>query len=242
MSALLTFSGKYGDILWSLLAAREKSRSLGQPVDFGVMPRYSAVLPLIHIQPYVRRAIAIDGWEQVHDGMGAQPRVPPQVPGGYSEVNHLTYASPPQEPLALHGLKMLGLPLPQDPLPFIYAEAEPEPDLVAYAWNDNYAAEKQSMLEFVQGVIPSARYADVRALPFDEAGRKISAARFFLGCRSSNWVVAAGLGKRCLIYEPDGGRRTPIFGFPWAKEHMPDPNWRQQFAEFAIRWMEGEEE
>jgi len=234
---LLTFSGKHGDILWSLQAARAMALT-GAEVDFAVMPAFVAVLPLIAIQPYVHKAFAINGWHLHHDGCGAQPRLPPSVPAGYDEVHHLTYDSFPTEPLILWSLKRLGLPMPEPAVPFLFAPAEADPSLVAYAFNASHRGAKENMLKLLQAVIPEARFENVETIPFDQAARRIKSSRFFFGCRSANYVLAMGLGKRCLIFEPDAGRRSPIFGCPVGDEHMPDPSFHHQFVDLAKQWME----
>lgn len=234
---LLTFSGKHGDIIWSLQAARAKAAT-GAAVEFAVMPAFERVLPLIRMQPYVQNAFALPNWNMQHDGCGAQPRIPPYVPNGYDEVHHLTYESFPTEPLIHNGLQRLSLPMPEPAMPFLFAEAEHEPGLVAYAFNGGHREAKDLMLRLLMTVLRGSNFEDVSGLPFDQAARKIKAAHFFFGCRSANYVVAMGLGKRCLTIEPDPGRRTPIFGCPFAREHMPDPALHYQFADLALRWMD----
>lgn len=239
---LLTFSGKHGDILWALPAARAMAET-GAEIDFAVMPRYHAVLPLIGRQPYIRRAFAIDGWHQEHDGCGAWPRVPPTVPEGYDAVHHLTYIGPPQEPLAVTTMRQLSstgaIEYREPSFPFIHSESTPEENLIAYAFNGQFTQEKERMLRWLRSMVPKARWENVATLSFDQAADKIHAARFFFGCRSANYVVACGLGKRVLTIEHDPGRRHHIFSCPGSREHMPDVNIHYQFADLARQWMEG---
>lgn len=239
MRVLLTFSGKHGDIIWALQSARAMALT-GAEVDMAMMPQYQAVLPLVRMQPYIREAFPIPGWNQAHDWCGAQPRIPPSVPDGYDQVHHLTYESRPTEPLIWYGLRRLGLPMPEPPIPFLFAPAPPEPDLVSYAFNHLHRRTKMHMLTYLHGVIPKARFENVESHPFDHAARRIQSSRFFFGCRSANYVVAMGLGKRCLIMEPDGDRRGEIFSCPMGREHMPNTGFYHQFAELARQWMETE--
>jgi hypothetical protein len=237
MRVLLTFSGKHGDIIWSLQAARALALT-GAEIDYGVMPQYAAVCPLVEKQPYINHAFPLAGWVQQHDWCGAQPRIPPVVPGGYDEIHHLTYESRPTGPLIMSALERLGLPMPEPAIPFLFAPAAADPLLVSYAFNGQYRREKQGMLNFVRATIPQARFENVGAFPFDVAATRIQASRFFFGCRSANYVVAMGLGKRCLTYELAEDRKDPIFGWPLAREHRPNPTFHHQFAELAKQWMD----
>jgi hypothetical protein len=234
---LVTFSGKHGDILWSALAAKTLAAT-GVEVDFAMMPQYARVAPLLAIQPYIRAAFPIEEWIQNHDQFGAQPRIPPRVPPGYDRVLHLTYEQHPQEPLALYTMRLAGLTVPEKPLPFLFADSKPEPGLVAYAFNGSHIPEKLNLLAKLRRAVSKARFENVEHLPFDQAARRINAAHFFFGCRSANYVVAVGLGKRCLSIEPDGGRQSDVFGFPGSREHRPHPAFTHQFIDLAQQWME----
>jgi hypothetical protein len=237
MAVLVTFSGKHGDAIWAAQSARALALT-GVEVDFAMMPRYSAIQPLLKIQPYIRDAFPLPGWEQQHDMWGAQPRIPPWVPDGYDAVHHLTYDQHPREPLVMWGLNRLGLPMPEPPVPFLFAPSEREPHLVTYAFNGGQRAQKENLLALIRVSVPRARFECVEHIPFDAAARRINAADWFFGCRSANYVVAMGLGKRCLTIEPDGGRRSTVFGFPAAIEHMPDPTYVHQFVDLANQWTE----
>src|SRR5271163_5136145 len=108
---LCTFSGQYGDILWSLATAQElyrrrRNKYVENPelhnnddvnVDFGIMPQYRSLVPLIQAQPYVGSAFVLEDWITTGSPFGCQPWNPPKVPPGYDEVRHLTYRFHPQE-------------------------------------------------------------------------------------------------------------------------------------------------
>jgi hypothetical protein len=44
----------------------------------------------------------------------------------------------------------------------------------------------------------------------------------FLGDRNANFVLAQGVGQRCLTFEPEPGRRETIFSCPFGIEIMPE--------------------
>lgn len=239
---LLTGSGKYGDILWMLPAARALHRH-GCIVDFATMPAFAAIHPLMAAQPYLRAVFSIPGWEMVDDHCGARPRVPPFTPSGYDRVAHLTYKQRPTYPLIEHAFLALGLAmrLPEDAAPFL--EIEPSARVmgphVAYAFNGEAREVKARVRDALFRALPAwTGFVDVERLPFLEAARHIASAAFFLGCRSANWVVAQGVGARCLICEPNGGRREPIFSNPYGSpEVMPRQDDLAAFVETARGWM-----
>jgi hypothetical protein len=240
---LCTFSGKIGDILWTLPSLRELHR-LGATVDLATMPKFGGVHELIAAQPYINRAFPIEGWDMVHDQCGAQPRVPPEVPDGYDSVQHLCYAARPTRPLIFHAARELDVEPPQPLLPFLSVEADTAPrgegeSAVAYAFTENEQAQKLNILNAVQEELPQAVFVDVGKLPFLDAAQAIASAKFFLGCRSANYVIACGLNKRLLTCEPDQGRREEIFSCPWAQEAMPPADNEEAFQKIAVAWLGG---
>lgn len=241
-TALLTFSGKFGDVMWSLPAARELSRH-GWTVDFATMDQFKAVHDLLRRQPYLRSVFSIPKWVMEHDGCGAWPRVPPSVPDGYDRVVHLTYERRPTKPLILHAFEQLGLAVPQNPVPFLHGfEQVPEmPPFVAYAFNEAWLAPKTHVLNALFSALPNVSFVPVAVKPFVQAAETIKAARFFLGCRSANYVLATGLGQRCLSVEPEPGRREEIFSCPWGREMMPAVDDVDAFVRIAQAWMSNKE-
>lgn len=237
-TVLVTFSGKLGDIIWTLPAARELHRQ-GHTVDFATMQAYAAVHPLLGLQPYLRYVFALPEWRPEHDWCGAQPRIPPLLPKGYDRTVHLTYWERPRKPLILHAFEVLDLPVPAQPLPFLEVQADPDPRLVAFAFNGYWMDQKMRVLYHVQEALQGFRFVDVAKLPFDEAARTIQAAVFFLGCRSANYVVAHGLYKRILSIELEPGRREEIFSCPFGREVLPGVNEIGQFVATALAWAQG---
>jgi hypothetical protein len=76
---LCTFSGKNGDILWSLPTAKKIAALVaGGKVDFAVMPYYENLLPLLEAQEYIDKAFVIKDWLRTHSNHGDQPWQPPQ--------------------------------------------------------------------------------------------------------------------------------------------------------------------
>ena len=74
---LCTFSGQYGDAIWSLPTVRAISQMVGEPVDFAIMHQYSSLVKLFRMQSYISEAFGVDYWLQVHNNHGAQPWHPP---------------------------------------------------------------------------------------------------------------------------------------------------------------------
>jgi hypothetical protein len=234
---LLTFSGKYGDIIWSLPAALQLHRQ-GWTVDYAIMPAYGAVAPLIEQQPYIRKIVKLNDWHPAHTDCGAWPRIPPSVPGGYDQVYHLCYESRPDKPLILHALSVVGQPLPDPPLPFLFVN-DPAPTrqpVIAYGFNQTAMEPKLQVLALLKTELTDCEFVDVSKLFFEVAASVIKTALFFLGCRSANYVVAHGVNQRILTVEPDGGRREALFSCPYGREVMPEIGDVDQFLSTARQW------
>jgi hypothetical protein len=76
---LCTFTGKFGDILWSLPTAKYiAERVAGQSVDFAMMPYYKSLLPLLVSQTYIENAFVAEDWLRTHSNHGDQPWQPPE--------------------------------------------------------------------------------------------------------------------------------------------------------------------
>lgn len=154
---LCTFSGKFGDILWSLPTAKYIAEKIvGQPVDFAVMPYYVSLLPLIFDQSYISSAFVIPEWLRAHSNHGDQPWQPPPVWAeygidelpdgsklqygkvGYDKEWHLTYRghpgiSAPAMPLMDFTAYQQGITL-QNPIPFLtVSETEHNQEEVQFA-------------------------------------------------------------------------------------------------------------
>ena len=235
-SVLCSFSGKRGDVFWSLVSAREIARR-GFAVDFAVMPRFASVLGLVSAQSYIRQAFAIKGWEMVHDDCAAQPWNPPNVPVGYDHVLHFAYRARPQVPLILYPGTLYGFALSDPVLPFIEVPDAPHrPNVVAYAFNEMHHEAKEAFLAKLRERFPTLVFEDVSHLPFLEAAGVIKSASMFLGDRNANFVLANGVGQRCLTFEPEVGRREKIFSCPFGAEIMPEPVDFEAFSDAIKTW------
>ena len=98
MQILVTFPGKFGDILWALPSVRALAEATGASIDLAVAPPYASLCPLIEAQPYVGRAFAIPDWAVVETA----PMTPWQAPKveGYDAQIDLGYRGWPDQPLA----------------------------------------------------------------------------------------------------------------------------------------------
>ncbi len=133
----------------------------------------------------------------------------------------------------------------QEPvIPFIYADAAVEPDakvimftsggltevtehnrLISYAFNEQYDAQKkeffQTLYAEMQGT--GVEFFNLNTIGWKEAAWMISKSLLYVGCRSANWVIAQGLGKEAITFEPHPARHSrghlgKVFGCPYGKE------------------------
>lgn len=231
---LCTFSGKFGDILWSLTTVREIAKIDGNlgltKCDFGIMTQYRSLLQLLNAQSYIDKAFVIENWECIGSPHGDQPFEAP-VPEGYDKVYHLTYRNHPgkNEPLIDFIARQQGITL-QNPIPFIQASGfiddSPEGSelynlvvntrnrpTIAYAFNDSMKESKDKFLDELKSRVGSdVQFLNVQQYPWLTAKWIIQESIAFVGCRSANYVLACGLGKKVFVYEPNVSRSK--FG-PW---------------------------
>lgn len=249
---LATFSGKFGDILWALPTVRELTWKVG-PVELGIMPQYISLLPLLNRQPYIERAEAIENWRCEGSPYGDQPWEAPVRAGKYEIVYHLTYRRHPVGMSLMQWTAMqVGIQLENRPggvLPFIHVgkngEDQWEEEVVAWAFNDSDRERKTDFVKRLEQVTErktgiKAKWINVQGLSWVDAARVIRRARFFVGCRSSNYVLAHGLGQRVLCFEPNPARRGPVFGCPYGQEVCPEVQDWELFEDAAVNWMMGE--
>lgn len=239
---LCTFSGQYGDALWSLPTIRAISQIVGSKVDFAIMGQYGSLVSLIGKQSYIDRAFPVKDWLQVHNNHGAQPWNPPvQVEKPYDRVWHLGYRGHPglndvALPLIDYVAHQQGIKL-RDPLPFIdgvgidFGEQFKEQGFtvsvprVTFAFNDQYKDRKEKFLKELRRQINPEEFllVDVAGFDWPETAALIKNSIAFVGCRSANWVIAMGLNKKTITFEPHPARHMSghlgrIFCCPYGVE------------------------
>lgn len=229
MKVLATYPGKYGDILWSLAAIRAYQASTGDEVTFACMPKYQAILPLIAVQPYIAFAYALDGWEEESNTvLCAQPAVPQAKVTGFDKVYHLGFRVIPGWPVLSgilgrqyidHSASVMRVYL-RNPLPFLDVGCQ-EVGGISVAFTDMHPKTKRFVLSRLLNEFGPA-VTVVNTLPFLDAARAIQISRIFVGCRSSNYVVAHGLNKRVIAFEPDEARRAEQCGCRFGNELLTD--------------------
>lgn len=236
--AICTFSGQYGDILWSLPTVREISRQLGQPVEFACMPEYESITELIQAQPYISKAFAIEDWICTGSPHGCQPWEAPVY--GYEHIYHLTYRQHPHTFCLMdHIALQTGItPWPVPPVPFLKAVPALVPiHTIAYAFTPTLEKKKSKFLKRMKQEIPQALWLDISKMPWEKAARVLASTKTFIGCRSANYVLATGMGCEVLVYEPTVQRRPKTFGCPYNKEIMPNVDDMDTFIKVARSWM-----
>ena len=108
MRVLVTFPGKFGDLLWALPTLRALSRRLGHPIDLLTSREMASICPLLRMQAYLGNVIVDDTWIDA-DCAPVQRRMPPGdsargIPG-YDQVIHLGYPDWPNVGLPYYILK-----------------------------------------------------------------------------------------------------------------------------------------
>jgi hypothetical protein len=252
---LCTFSGKFGDILWSLPTVRELSRKHNEKVDMGIMPSYRSLLPLLQQQEYIDTAFVNEPWACEGSPYGDQPAIPQNDEAlryQYENVYHLTYRHhpAPNQPLVDFIASQQGIVLPEPVCPFISTGAaifpahaneadnqywdliltkagrwknKPE-DFIAYSFNELYADQKGAFLNTLRSLLPDEQFIETNKLSWRMATFVIKSAKAFVGCRSSQYVLASGVGQaNIFLYEPHPARHHQgQFGSTFSNTHWPE--------------------
>jgi hypothetical protein len=245
---LCTFPGKYGDILWSLPTVREISRLTGGPVDFFVMPYYDNMKELFECQTYIDKTGSFKEWLRKGSDYGDQPWQPPKhLEEPYRQHWHLGYrahpgVSAPEMPLVHFTAFQQGIQLHQPVVPFIevdddldfaimdrHMEAMRQNRIVSYAFNDQYQRQKniffQDLWKAMMGT--GVEFLNLNMVGWKEAAWMIKSSFVYVGDRSACWVLATGMGKKTITFEPHPMRHIRsrlgrVFGCPYGQE-MPLP-------------------
>lgn len=276
---LVTFSGKYGDILWSLPTVKKISQLVGEPVDFATMPMYHSLLPLLARQSYINTARAMSDWMLMHSNYGDQPWNPPshtqcvtqgqgayECKAGWDKCWHLGYRQHPGKVFGAQEMQLIdftawqqGIYFNQDnPLPFIDTPElvqKPVDKYIAVSFNDQYIDLKavfyNKLVErFGSRIVATTVPWDNERKEWKESSQIIANAAGYVGCRSSNYVIAHGVKKRMITYEPHPARNAQghlgfVFGCNYGQENcLPLTLSPLQAADIAIpildNWLNGE--
>lgn len=237
---LVTFPGRYGDLLWALPTVRAIAEANGGQVDLLIAGEFTAIVPLLRQQPYLHAIYAESAW-------GLTPPkewLPPTLPVlGYERTIHCGFRGWPDQPL------------PQ----FIYAQTQREyPDLamgpleldrpwisvtpafpnlratVVCGWSDCWFELKFGLMSLIGERVNDpyvitphgSRWAQAALLASDwlgilqtdwlEAAQLTQKAKVFLGDCSALHVLAVAMGVPVIIMEPMEARWNPIF-YPLGK-------------------------
>lgn len=260
MSSYLTsFSGKFGDLIWSMATVKQISNMVQEKVDFCCMPDCESIIPLIQMQPYIDKAFVDRNWLLHHSNHGNQPWLPQdhvELEKPYVRTYHLTYRSHPginSEKMALIDFvaHQQGMKLLEPVCPWIdvakYSYGEP---FVAIAFNTQYEAEKKNFQnELYNRILDEITVLDVSRLMWEDAAAAIKEAVCFVGCKSANYVLAhATAQKNIFVFEPHPGRQAQghlgvVFGNPHWPERtapilMPIHIQAEMAASFIRTWKE----
>ncbi len=217
---LCTCPGRFGDIFWALASARQ-AYLLGGEVDFGIMGKYERALPFIKSQSYIRDAFPVPGWVEVHSNWGSQPWESPSEKLGYEKVYDFGYREAPGVQLIDYASSIYPeLKLDPGTFPFLQMPHKEIVNCVPYHFSPHQGPHGGALVEKLRRAFPEKEFVDTGGLPFIDVAKIISGSRVFLGSRSSNYVIAQGLGKPCVILELAGYRRHPKYANSYGKQIM----------------------
>lgn len=103
MTILVTFPGRFGDLLWALPTLRALSRRVG-PVTLQIAGEFQGLAQLLRLQPYIQAVLVDPDWV-----MGSTQEANGPTPAqGYDAVLHLGYQGWPDRPLPFYTLARLN--------------------------------------------------------------------------------------------------------------------------------------
>lgn len=221
MNCLFTMpTHKIGDILWAAAVARHWSNENGGAVvDFMIAQSSSPIIALLQAQHYVGRVFSA-----------------PSVPLGYDVVKDASYPTFPDLPLPLYIAKNTGITMPEKCEPWMFPRehfTEPNRPYLAYNFNSLQPDRKRDFIEALRKKLPDVPFVRMSDYDWHVSGTIARDASWFVGCRCSNFVLAHAVGcPRMIVFEPEEGRRNPVFASPWAPETLVDT---PEAAEAIIR-------
>lgn len=210
---LATFIGAYGDIIWSLATAKYISeRIVGKKIDFAMAAPYASLIPLIEKQSYIDRSFSISDWDYSREGWinvyDNRWKPPEYVESGYKKAWHLMYRKrrcfdEESIPAIDYIARQQGIKLVK-PIPFInidYKKIKKQTS-ITWAFGLENAGRKTCFIECLKNRFPKVPFIRTDVLSWELAVSAIQNSICFVGCRSSNFVLAHAVGKEILCFEP----------------------------------------
>lgn len=247
---LCTFSGKFGDILFSLATVRLVAEREQTPVDFICMPAYKSLLPLVRKQSYICHAVTEPSWITTGSPFGDQPWKPPALlEVGRNKVYHLTYRRHPMtQGITLADAIAKNAVVNLRPEPWIKVDRgkwKKHKPMVCWSFNDDPTrGQKLAFIQSLRTRFPKLSFVSVdwhHVPDWIDAAQIIQESLFFIGDMSAMHVLAHAIGKRCLIYEPSLDRRVSnyrIYQYRFGTEVVPDIGNMEMFARTIEEWSE----
>lgn len=228
--------GRYGDLFWALPTVRMLHRQHGAvrlhlPVDPANTTPMKAVVNLLQKQDYLAEIVIREDWS-IELEAPRRPFAPPE--GGYNGAwVHLAYQEWPLTPLPFYSACLGGfLPEQVDFKPWIHAEPAFEraadETVVLFHWTDRWFELKAGLTHIItQGpralpltawtlrTDPNSQrwdaYRHAVGTTFENLARQIAACSLVVTDCSSAHVLAAAMGKRCVVVEPEEARHHKVF-------------------------------
>lgn len=117
MSVLVTFPGKFGDLLWAMPTVRALSRRMQEPVQLLIAEQFGGLAPVLREQEYIQRVTVDPDWK-VQDTAPISPRIPPEHGQNvaFDRVLHLGYRGWPDPDVVMHTRDTANAQLWPDPI------------------------------------------------------------------------------------------------------------------------------
>lgn len=192
MSLLLTFPGRFGDLLWALPTVRAIAEQRGLPVDLAIAGEFASIAPLLRLQPYIKEVYPLDHWSLTPPD---EWRAPVELKGtDWDEVIDLGYRGWPDCPLPYFVAKQakveIDLSRPWITVPTLDWKWKLH---VAFGFSECWFELKHGLIELLFG----EQYKNEDGDPFNEGGYFVQQDPQFRSrgvFTNSRWTTEAGYG------------------------------------------------
>jgi hypothetical protein len=94
-----------------------------------------------------------------------------------------------------------------------------EQSTIAWGFNDYESDKKHGFIARLFALLgESFGFISAIGLPWQEAAVVIKHSLCFVGCRSSNYALAHGVGQKVIVFEPHSARTGWTFAWPYGTE------------------------
>lgn len=226
----ISHPGRFGDVLWALPTVRALAKDhrpvrLHLPVDPADTTPMRKLVPLLEKQEYLQEIVIREDWS-IELEAPRRPTSPPDEASYGDAWVHLGYRDWPTEPLPFYTASLAGYARDAvDWSPWISAAplAGGNADALLFHWSDRWFELKFGLTRLLDQHVsywarywtaPNSRFANEARWygnTLENVARAIASSRLVVTDCSCVHVLAAAMGKKVVVVEPEENRHHFIF-------------------------------